>query len=37
MSMILFAIIGASIKASAVYWCCYGLFCVFQITKALED
>lgn len=35
MSIILFAIIGSIIKAPAIYWGCYGVYCVAMVTKYL--
>lgn len=33
MSIVLFAIIGATIKANAAYWVCFGLFSVFKVVR----
>lgn len=35
MSIILFAIIGATIKANAGYWICYGIFCAFKVIRLI--
>ena len=35
MSIVLFAIIGASIKAGVAYWICYGLLCSWKIGTAI--
>ena len=37
MSMILLAIIGANINASAAYWICYGIYCVGRIIKIIDE
>lgn len=31
MSIILFAIIGSTIKAGAAYWICFGIFCALKV------
>lgn len=31
MSIILFAIIGATIEVSAIYWICFSLFSAFKV------
>lgn len=33
MSMVLFAIIGATIKAGVAYWICYGIYCTIAVLK----
>lgn len=33
MSIILFALIGAAIKANGVYWTFFGLFTMFKLIK----
>lgn len=33
MSIILFALIGAAIKANAVYWVFFGIYTVLKLTK----
>lgn len=35
MSIVLFAIIGATIKAGVSYWICFGLHCFYHTTKFL--
>lgn len=35
MTIILFAIIGATIKANAAYWICFGIYCAWKVTKAI--
>lgn len=41
MSIVLFAIIGATIKAGVGYWICFALYCVLQlislVAKILTD
>ena len=34
MSIVLFALIGAAIKASTAYWVCFGIFCAIRTCKA---
>lgn len=31
MSIVLFAIIGATIKAGTAYWVCFGVYCALKI------
>lgn len=33
MSIVLFALIGAAIKANSVYWTFFGLFTMFKLIK----
>lgn len=35
MSIALFTIIGATIKAGAGYWICFGFYCFFKFCKLL--
>ena len=35
MSIILFAIIGATIKANAWYWIAFGIFCDIKVIQAI--
>lgn len=35
MSIVLFAMIGAAIKAGVAYWICYGIYCTIAILKLL--
>ena len=35
MSIVLFAIIGATIKANVAYWICYGVFCALKVVKLI--
>ena len=35
MTIILFAIIGATIKANAGYWITYGIFCALEVFKLI--
>lgn len=37
MSIVLFAMIGAMLKAGAAYWIIYGIFCAFKVGKAVAD
>ena len=37
MSIVLFAIIGASIDAGIAYWVCFALFCYFKVTKSIIE
>ena len=37
MSVVLFAIIGATIKAGTGYWICYSLYCVIWFIKFLAN
>ena len=37
MSIVLFAIIGATIEASAAYWICFGIYCAIKVVKAIVD
>lgn len=37
MSIVLFAIIGATIKAGTWYWICFGMFCAVKLYKAIEE
>ena len=36
MSIVLFALIGATIKAGLAYWICFGVFCVIKGTAFLS-
>ena len=33
MAIILFAIIGATIRAGAGYWICFGVYCMWKVAK----
>lgn len=33
MSIVLFALIGAAIKANAAYWICFGVYCFIKATS----
>lgn len=35
MSIILFAMIGAAIKAGVAYWICYGVYCTIAVLKMI--
>lgn len=35
MSIVLFAIIGATMKAGLAYWICFSLYCSLKATKFL--
>ena len=35
MTIVLFAIIGATIKANAAYWICFGVLCAIKATKLI--
>ena len=35
MSIVLFAIIGATIKAGTAYWICYSAFCFFKFIELI--
>lgn len=37
MSIVLFAIIGATIEAGTAYWICFGGFCTIKITKCIVN
>lgn len=37
MSIVLFAIIGTTIKAGVAYWICFGLFSAFKIIGWIVD
>lgn len=37
MPIVLFAIIGSIIKAPAIYWVCYGVYCVARLAKILYE
>lgn len=37
MSIALFAIIGATIKAGAAYWICFSLYCVVWATRFVSN
>lgn len=37
LSIVLFAIIGATINAGVAYWICFGLYCVFRVVKIIFD
>ncbi len=37
MSIVLFSIIGASIKAGTAYWICFGIYCLFQVLKVVIE
>ena len=36
MSIVLFAIIGATIKANVWYWIFFGLFCLFTVISVID-
>lgn len=35
MSIVLFAMIGATIKAGTAYWICYGVYCTITVLKMI--
>jgi hypothetical protein len=35
MSIVLFAIIGATIKAGTAYWVCFGVYCALKIIRLI--
>lgn len=35
MSIVLFAMIGAAIKAGIAYWICYGVYCTIAVLKMI--
>lgn len=35
MTIVLFAIIGATIKAGVAYWICYAMLCVWKVGRAI--
>ena len=35
MSIVLFAIIGATIKAEAWYWVCFGGYCLWKLVELI--
>lgn len=35
MSIVLFAIIGATIKAGSGYWICFALYCLFRLIESI--
>lgn len=37
MSIVLFAIIGASINAGPAYWICYGIFCLAKVSECVKS
>lgn len=37
MSIVLFAIIGATIKAGAGYWICFSVFCLLKAIRLIAD
>lgn len=37
MSIVLFAIIGATIKAGTAYWICFAVYCLFKLLKIVID
>ena len=37
MSIVLFAIIGATIKAGVGYWICYAAYCLFYFIKCIVE
>lgn len=37
MAMILFAMIGALLKAGTAYWIAYALYCVLKVTEFILD
>ena len=37
MSIVLFALIGAAIKAKTAYWICFGVYCAIRVYKATKD
>lgn len=36
MSIVLFALIGAAIKANVAYWICFGVYCAFYTFRAIR-
>ena len=37
MSIVLFAIIGATINAGTAYWICFSVFCVFKAITLIAE
>ena len=37
MAIVLFALIGAAIKANTAYWICFGVYCVFHVYRAFKE
>ena len=37
MAIVLFAIIGATIKAGVGYWICFGIFCAVKVGMAVRE
>ena len=37
MGIVLFAIIGAQIRAGVGYWICFALYCAFRLIKAIKE
>ena len=36
MTIILFAIIGATIKPGTAYWICYAVYCIYKTLKYVD-
>lgn len=36
MSIVLFALIGAAIKAGLAYWICFGIYCMLKTTICIS-
>ena len=37
MSIVLFAIIGATIDAGVAYWICFGCYCTIKVVNAIIE
>nr|DAF03515.1 MAG TPA: hypothetical protein [Caudoviricetes sp.] len=37
MTIVLFAIIGAAIKAGTAYWICFGILCLWKLAECLYN
>ena len=37
MSIVLFAMIGAVVKAGVAYWICYGIYCTIAVLKMIIE
>ena len=37
MAIVLFALIGAAIKANTAYWICFGVYCAFRLYSATKE
>lgn len=37
MSIVLFAIIGATMKAGLGYWICFSFYCLFRVIKLIAS